>query len=149
MSLAKLTSQAAFNLLFGVATPKGLPTLLNLKFTVGAAGAPTIVSVVDSSNDGISSIDFTITRVSAAVYDLTFNPVRRVYWGTLSCCAKSTVAGTVSTVTDARYAFLDRSATNTNGGTGKARIVFATGASVSTELGNGSEMNLSFWVDAG
>lgn len=148
MSLAKLISQALPALLFGVASPKGLPTLLNLKFSVGAAGAPTIVSVVDSSNDGPSSIDFTITRVSAAVYDITYNQVKRVYWGTLSCCAKSTTAGT-PTATDARYAFVDRSTTFTNGGTGKARIIFATGAAINTELGNGSEMNLSFWVDAG
>lgn len=148
MSLTKILAQAANLLLWGIAGTKA-PLLLNLKFTVGATGAPTIVSVVDASGDAISSLDFTITRVSQAVYDLTYNPCRRIHWGTLSVCAKSTVAGTVSTVTDARYAFLDKSSTNTNAGTGKARIVFATGASVSTELGNGSEMNLSFWVDGG
>ncbi len=148
MSLSKILSQAVSCLLWGIAGAR-TPLLLNLKFTVGATGAPTIVSAVDASGDAISSLDFTITRVSAAVDDLTYNPCRRVHWGTLSCCAKSTVAGTVSTATDARYCFLDRSSTNTNATTGKARIVFATGASVNTELGNGSEMNLSFWVDGG
>lgn len=150
MSLAKLTSQAGFELLFGVAVPKALPVLLNLKFTVGASGAPTIVSTVDSTNDGISSIDFTITRVSQAVYDITFNQVRRVYWGTLSCCAKTAAAtGTGVVASDARYPVLERSGTFTNGGTGKARIIFATAAGVATELAPNSEMNLSFWVDAG
>lgn len=148
MSLSKILAQAANALLWGIAGTK-VPVLLNLKFTVGATGAPTVVSAVDASGDAISSLDFTISRVSAAVYDLTYNPCRRIHWGTLSCCAKSTVAGTVSTVTDARYCFLDRSSTNTNAGTGKARIVFATGSLVNVELGNGSEMNLSFWVDGG
>jgi hypothetical protein len=147
MSLSKLLAQAANALLFGVSGSK-TPVLVNLKFTVGAVGAPTIVTTVDSTNDGPSSIDFTVTRVSAAVYDLTYNPCRRVYWGTLSCCAKSATAGTPA-ATDARYAFLDRSSTNTNAGTGKARIVFATGAAITTELAPNSEMNLSFWCDGG
>lgn len=147
MSLSKLLSQAANCLLWGIAGTK-TPVLLNLKFTVGATGAPTIVTTVDASGDAPSSIDWTITRVSAAVYDLTYNPCRRIHWGTLSCCAKSTTAGT-PTATDARYAFLDRSSTNTNATTGKARIIFATGAAITTELGQNSEMNLSVWADAG
>jgi hypothetical protein len=147
MSLAKLISQAANSLLWGVGGAK-LPTLLNLKFTVGASGAPTIVSTVDATGDAPSSIDWTITRVSAAVYDITFNRCSRVYWGSLSCCAKTAASGTFA-ATDPRYCVVDRSSTNTNAGTGRARVCFATGASVSTELAQNSEMNLSVWVDGG
>jgi|ERR1051325_4909748 hypothetical protein len=148
MSLSKILAQAASNLLWGIAGSRA-PVLLNLKFTVGTTGAPTIVTTVDATNDAPSSIDWTITRVSAAVYDLTYNPCRRIHWGTLSCCAKSAAGNGTFAASDARYAVLDRSSTNTNAGTGKARICFATGASVSTELAQNSEMNLAVWADAG
>ncbi len=148
MSAAKLLAQSNPALLIGFSGWKQ-PVLYHVRFTVsGGAGAPTLVTATASNGATESSLDATVTRVAAAVYDITFPPCRRIALGTLTGSTGSASAGSFAAF-DVRSIGYDRSSTNTNATTGKLRIAFAAGSNVSTELAAGMEANISFWADLG
>jgi hypothetical protein len=125
------------------------PVHLHLRAAIGAAGAPTVVSVVDATTGAAATTTgLSIARVSAGVYDVTFPPCRQFALGTLNGAAGSVSAGSFVTA-DPRVIAYDKSTTNTNAKTGKLRVVFANGTAINTELGNGQEVALSFWADLG
>jgi hypothetical protein len=149
MSATRIIAQAVPSLLAAFPGWK-LPTLLHLRFTVGATGAPTVQSSVSAAGDPATTPGVSVTRQSAGVYNMTFPPCRQVAWGSLTSVAKSvSAAGQTFATADPRVPMLDRNTTNTNATTGKARIVFANGTAVNTELGDGQEVALSFWADLG
>lgn len=124
------------------------PTLLNVRATIGGTGVATVVSTTSANGIPGTTPGVSIARVSAGVYDITFPACRAIWLGTLTGSAGSVSAGAF-VAADARYIVYDKSTTNTNATTGKLRVAFATGASVTTELGNGQEVNVSFWADLG
>jgi hypothetical protein len=147
MSAAKVLAQGNPSLLVSFPGWKA-PTFMQLRATIGASGAPTIASTASANGDPPSSLDMTIARVSAAVYDVTFAPCRQVAWSTLNVTCKTTSAGSFAAA-DPRSLAIDKSSTNTNSTTGKLRFCLAQGTTLNTELGNGQELELSFWADLG
>lgn len=147
MSASSIIAQSIPSLLVAFPGWK-LPTLIHLRATIGATGAPTVQTTTGGNGDPASTPGVSIARVSAGVYDLTFPPCRQVAWGSLGAIAKTVTAGAFVTA-DPRVPVLDKSTTNTNATTGKARICFANGTAINTELGNGQEVSLSFWADLG
>lgn len=147
MSAAKILAQSNPALL--IAFPGWRqPVLMHFRATIGASGAPTLATTASGNGDPPSTPDFTISRVSAAVYDITFAPCRSVAWGTFNVVCKTTSSGSFASA-DPRSLALDKSTTNTNATTGKARFCLAQGTTLNTELGNGQEITGSFWADLG
>jgi hypothetical protein len=147
VSASSILAQAVPNLL--VAFPGWrAPTFMHLRATIGATGAATMVAATDAAGRAGTTPGLTLTRVSAGVYDIVHPPCRSVAYGTLGGTAGTVSAGSFVTA-DPRVIGYDKSTTNTNATTGKMRIVFANGTAINTELGNGQEVNVSFWADLG
>jgi hypothetical protein len=147
MSASSILKDALANLLKAFPQSKQ-PVTLHLRASIGAVGAPTLISTKDASGRIPTTAGVTIARVSAAVYDISWPACRGIALGSLNGSVGSAASGSF-VAADPRYLAYDRSTTNTNATTGKLRVCFGNGTAVNTELGNGQEINLAFDVDLG
>jgi hypothetical protein len=158
MSGTRIIAQATPALLVSFPNWKQ-PTLCGVRASIGGAGVATVISTESDQGDAPTTPHWTIARTATAgIYDVTFPAVRRWAPGTLLVTLKSaSAAGDTYAAGDQRFVAIDRSTTNTNPrgvllngtlATGRIRLGFLTGGAA-TELSNGSEVNLSLWVDYG
>lgn len=146
MSVPKIIAQSPSIQAFGLASGDfKLPTLLHVRVQM-TAGAPVLVFGRDLvTGEGGTTIDTTVVLTGAGLFDFTFNPCRGFANGTLNFSYKPNASGT-----DRFEVAIDKSTTNTNGTTGKLRLVtnsFASAAAATPP--NGSEFSFSIVADLG
>lgn len=125
------------------------PVLMHLKATIGASGAPTVVSNQDVTTGEVGTTPglSIATGDSGATYDVTFPPCRSIALGSINI---QVLPNVLATVTERRTTALDKTDANTSAKLGKFRFspLVNTGATVTAPV-SGSEIHLSFWVDMG
>lgn len=146
MSAPKIVAQSASIQAFGLASQDfKLPTTLHVRVQM-TGGAPVLVFGRDTTTgEGGTTIDTTVALAGAGLFDFTFNACRGFANGTLSYAYKPNASGT-----DKFDAVIDKSTTNTNGTTGKLRLVTNSVASAAAATPpNGSEFSFSIVADLG
>lgn len=135
-----------------------LPTLVNVRATIGGgAGVATVQTTEGTNGEAPTTSGWVIARDAAGIYNVTFPSVRRWAPSTFHSMTRTVAVNGTFAVTDARQAVIDRSPTNTNPrgiaatpSIGRIRVGFFTNAgAVPAELADGLEINLSLWVDLG
>lgn len=147
MSSAKIVAQGNPQQVIGLSTTElRLPVLLHVRAQVGAAGALTLVFGRDTTTGHAgTTVDTTVAQSGNGIYDFQFNPCRGFVLGSFVFAYLPAVTGA-----DKFEAVVDRSTTNTNGTTGKLRIVTNTiGAAGNANPTQNSEFHFSLWADLG
>lgn len=149
MSAPKVIAQAAGLPLISFPTWK-CPVLLHLRAAVaGGAGVIAVVADQDAVTGDVGTTPgISITRESAGIYLVTFDPCRSCAWGTWVC---NVLPDSAFATANNRQAALDRTDANTSAKLGKLRVGFYTGpgGAVATELPDLAEVHMSWWADFG
>jgi len=133
------------------------PTLVIVRATVaGGAGATTTQTTEGTNGEAPTTAGWTITRVVAGVYDLTFPAVRRWSGGLALSVKSASSAGNTMVAADMRIPVIDRSATNTvprgiaaTPATGRIRFGVLSQAGALADFSDNVEVNVQTWVDLG
>lgn len=146
MSVPKIVAQAPLMNLVGLAsTDMRLPVTLHVRVQM-TAGAPVLVFGRDATTgEAGTTVDTTVVLTGAGLFDFVFNGCRGFALGTFNYAYKPNASGT-----DKFDAVLDKSTTNTNGTTGKLRVVTnSVAAAAAATPTNGSEFHFSIMADLG